>query len=100
MFQKYKHIIWDWNGTLFEDIWLCVSSINKLLAQRNLPALTINKYRAIFTLVLLIGDTIHDFEIAEAIGIDYVLVAGGHNSRERLYNSVTLGLKIRSRIFV
>jgi phosphoglycolate phosphatase len=34
--------------------------------------------------VLLIGDTIHDFEVANAIGVDCILIAGGHNSKQRL----------------
>ena len=34
--------------------------------------------------VLFIGDTEHDFDTAKAIGCDCVLVARGHNSRERL----------------
>ena len=33
---------------------------------------------------LFIGDTVHDFETAEAIGVDCVLVCTGHQSRERL----------------
>lgn len=33
---------------------------------------------------LLIGDTCHDHEVAEAIGADCVLVEGGHNGRELL----------------
>ena len=33
---------------------------------------------------LLIGDTEHDLETARAIGADCVLLAGGHQSRERL----------------
>ena len=33
---------------------------------------------------LMIGDTDHDAEVAEAMGIDCVLVAAGHQSRERL----------------
>ncbi len=33
---------------------------------------------------LMIGDTDHDAEVAEAMGIDCILVAAGHQSRERL----------------
>ncbi|MEM7077212.1 MAG: HAD hydrolase-like protein [Pseudomonadota bacterium] len=33
---------------------------------------------------LLIGDTRHDWEVAQALGVDCVLVATGHQSRERL----------------
>ncbi|MEX0330313.1 MAG: HAD family hydrolase [Puniceicoccaceae bacterium] len=34
--------------------------------------------------VLLIGDTVHDAEVAEKMGIDCWLVPGGHHPRERL----------------
>ena len=195
MRQPYKHIIWDWNGTLLDDAWLSVSVMNRLLAQRNLPTLTLETYRAVFAFpvrgycqalgfdfeqqsfedlsiefiaqyearrhecalapaavavltriaaagigqsilsayrqddlvnvidhfglahfferliglgdiyaaskvelgrsrmrelghaqaeVLLIGDTVHDFEVAQAIGAACMLVAGGHNSSVRL----------------
>jgi len=33
---------------------------------------------------LLVGDTDHDFETAAAIGSDCVLIANGHQSREKL----------------
>ena len=28
----YKHIIWDWNGTLLDDKEICVKSINNILS--------------------------------------------------------------------
>jgi phosphoglycolate phosphatase len=49
MFSNYKHIIWDWNGTLLNDVGLCVDIINGVLAKRNLDALTLSYYRDIFT---------------------------------------------------
>ena len=193
--MNFKLIIWDWNGTLWDDTWLCVEINNHMLARRGLPPITIETYRAklcfpvtgyycqlgfnyetdpyprlaeefieeytrrrfecalhpgaratveffqgletpqavlsayeqkalleatdYFELtgffsdivglndiyahgkvengkqyiagldidpseVLFIGDTIHDFEVAEAMGVQCVLVANGHNSRERL----------------
>lgn len=33
--MKYKHIIWDWNGTLLDDVWLCVEIVNNLLSTHN-----------------------------------------------------------------
>jgi phosphoglycolate phosphatase len=42
-------IIWDWNGTLLNDIEICVDSINILLKQRNHNTLSFKKYRDIFT---------------------------------------------------
>lgn len=34
--------------------------------------------------VLLVGDTVHDYEVAQALGCRAVLMAGGHQSVERL----------------
>ena len=31
---KYSHILWDWNGTLVDDIDLCISVTNELLTRR------------------------------------------------------------------
>ena len=33
---------------------------------------------------LMVGDTLHDAEVAEALGFDVCLYSGGHNSAERL----------------
>ena len=49
MISNYKHIIWDWNGTLFNDVDVCVSIVNSLLSKRNLPILSHEKYKDIFT---------------------------------------------------
>ncbi len=46
---NYKHIIWDWNGTLLNDAGLCCEIINGVLTKRNLNSLTLDKYRDIFT---------------------------------------------------
>ncbi|MFO7936093.1 MAG: HAD family hydrolase [Kiritimatiellia bacterium] len=43
-----SHIIWDWNGTLLDDTRACVNSVNKMLVERNLPLLSIERYRDIF----------------------------------------------------
>ncbi len=194
----YKQIIWDWNGTLWDDTWLCVEINNHMLERRELPPITIEMYRdklcfpvmeyycqlgfdyaadpynrlaeefieeyhrrrfecalhpearelidffqgldvpqAVLSAyeqkalieatdyfeltdrfadviglndiyaagkvengkryiaglavdpaeVLFVGDTLHDFEVAEAMGVPCALVANGHNSRERLETS-------------
>jgi phosphoglycolate phosphatase len=44
-----KTIIWDWNGTLLDDVNICVEAINSMLAERQLNQLTIDSYRSIFT---------------------------------------------------
>jgi len=43
--EKYRHIIWDWNGTLWDDTWLCVEINNHMLQRRRLPEITVDTYR-------------------------------------------------------
>lgn len=43
-----QHVIWDWNGTLLDDVEACVGAINPLLRQRGLPCLRPSSYRAKF----------------------------------------------------
>jgi phosphoglycolate phosphatase len=192
---RYRHIIWDWNGTLLDDLDLCIDIMNGLLGRRGLPLLDRARYHRLFDFpvrayyerlgfdfaqdsfeqlsvefisaydarrwecrlqrgaetmlkslqaagmtqsilsayshetlqeivghfgltphfkrilgldniyahskaelgrnwvaelglplgeILLIGDTLHDLEVARAIGVDCVLVACGHHSEERL----------------
>ena len=45
---KHRHLIWDWNGTLLDDAWLCIRTMNRVLARRNLPDLTAQRYQEIF----------------------------------------------------
>lgn len=42
-------IIWDWNGTLLNDLDLCISSINTLLKKRDLPLLNDRIYKNVFS---------------------------------------------------
>ena len=44
-----KKIVWDWNGTLFNDLHLCFSCINRLLENHSLqPLPDIDAYRNVF----------------------------------------------------
>ncbi|MCK4627607.1 MAG: HAD family hydrolase [Sedimentisphaerales bacterium] len=42
---NYKHIIWDWNGTLLDDVNECVAVVSGMLQRRRLPELTIERYK-------------------------------------------------------
>lgn len=44
-----KLILWDWNGTLLNDVDVCVNSMNKMLSKRNMNSLDVNTYQKIFT---------------------------------------------------
>ena len=61
--QRYRHIIWDWNGTLLDDAWLCVEVMNGLLQRRNMAALTAERYSEMF------GFPIFDYYIK--LGFDF-----------------------------
>ena len=43
-----RHVIWDWNGTLLDDAWLCVEVMNELLDQHALPAVDARRYETLF----------------------------------------------------
>lgn len=46
--NTYKHIIWDWNGTLIDDTWLCLDIMNKQLDSIEKPRITLNQYQRYF----------------------------------------------------
>jgi phosphoglycolate phosphatase len=50
MINKYKHVIWDWNGTMLNDVELCVDIGNNLFRKKNIPLITVEKYKSIFTI--------------------------------------------------
>ncbi|MHB8087538.1 MAG: HAD family hydrolase [Anaerolineaceae bacterium] len=75
--QKYKHIIWDWNGTLLDDVELCVSIINTLLVKRKLSAISLEYYREIFSFPIIqyyerLGFNFSS-ESFETIGTEFIL---------------------------
>ncbi len=47
--MNFKHIIWDWNGTIVNDSWLSVEVLNGLLKDFNLPQVTTQDYRENFS---------------------------------------------------
>jgi phosphoglycolate phosphatase len=46
--SRFKHIIWDWNGTLLNDTWLCVEVLNGLLQRRSREPISSEDYRRNF----------------------------------------------------
>ena len=45
---QVRYVIWDWNGTLLDDAWLCREIMNGQLRKRGLPTLSAERYEAIF----------------------------------------------------
>jgi phosphoglycolate phosphatase len=90
--QKYKHIIWDWNGTLLNDAWLCVEVMNGMLRQRNLPLITLGHYREIFDFPVrdyygLLG---FDFkkDPFEVVGMEFMVLYNQRQKECRLHEHV------------
>lgn len=46
--SKYECVIWDWNGTLLDDVDACLNVMNEILSKRDLPALSADRYKDIF----------------------------------------------------
>jgi phosphoglycolate phosphatase len=46
--SRYRYILWDWNGTLLDDAWLCVDVMNTILREYGLPVRTLDSYKEIF----------------------------------------------------
>lgn len=73
-------IIWDWNGTLLDDVTICLESINAMLEERGLNILTREMYRRIFTFPV----------------IDYYRIAGFDFEKE---NWETVAMEFMKRYF-
>ena len=43
-----RHVIWDWNGTLVDDVRLCVQILNQELKAHQIEEISINEYRQKF----------------------------------------------------
>lgn len=62
--MKKDCIIWDWNGTLFDDVALCIESINFLLTKEGLPPLRDkDAYQRVFCFPII--------RYYEAVGFDF-----------------------------
>lgn len=65
-----RHVVWDWNGTLLDDLPLVVESVNVLMRDRGLDDITAAQYTAAYTRPVrvfyerLFGRTIDDAEWA------------------------------------
>ncbi len=68
------HIVWDWNGTLFDDVAAVYGAACEIFAARGLPPVTLDAYRAAYTRPIslfyarLFG---REFDAAEFPGLDH-----------------------------
>lgn len=61
--MSITNIIWDWNGTLLNDVQLCHRVVTQLLYDNHLPSLSLDKYLEVFTFPIK--------KYYEAIGFDF-----------------------------
>lgn len=62
--MKYTHVIWDFNGTILDDVSVGINSVNVLLAKRGLPTLkSVESYRSVFGFPII--------KYYERIGFDF-----------------------------
>ena len=65
--MRYTHIIWDFNGTLFDDVEAGINSVNDMLSERGLKTLEDKEdYRKVFKFPIIeyYKDLGFDFEKA------------------------------------
>lgn len=88
--QKYTHVIWDWNGTLLDDVELGLATINALLKKRGLPPIEdIGAYREVFGFPVIdyyrrVGFDF-DMEPFETAAAEYIGIYHSDESRFRLF---------------
>jgi len=91
--DKYENFIWDWNGTLFNDVELCVHVINDILKKENLPEITVERYKELFEFPVkkYYRNLGFDFEQSsfEELGTEFVK---GYNNR-RFECDLNTGIK-------
>lgn len=73
-----KHIIWDFNGTLLDDAWLCVQVLNSLLSARHMEPIDLESYKREFGFPVIdyyrrLGFTFAN-ETFEDVSIEYITI--------------------------
>lgn len=81
--MKYTHIIWDFNGTILDDVLPCLDVVNTLLTRRGLDTVDCDRYKRVF------GFPIIDYY--KAVGFDFSVEAYETLADEwaELYRSAT-----------
>ena len=97
--QRYSHIIWDWNGTLLNDVEWCITQINRMLYKRNKRTLAnLSEYHDAFCFPIIeyyknVGFDFNE-ESFEVLAQEYIEVyhSGGSGS-VALYENAEYTLK-------
>lgn len=63
--MTYTHVIWDFNGTILDDVQIGIDSVNVLLRKRGLPTVdSVDEYREVFEFPII--------KYYEYLGFDFV----------------------------
>lgn len=84
---KYKYIIWDWNGTLLNDIGASLASVNDMLEMRGMEPIDIDYYKECIC-VPIIGFYEKVFDMEKE---DYSIIIKQYNEGY-LYHLADIGL--------
>ena len=86
----YSNVIWDWNGTLFDDVSACIEAMNTMLGRRGMSELeSVAAYRSLF------GFPVQDFY--RRLGFDFSKEPFADLSAE--YNPIYHQLASRAHLF-
>lgn len=95
--NKYEYIVWDWNGTILNDVNICVDVINALLKRRRMKEISINEYKNSFCFPVInyykkLG---FDFkkESFDSIAVEYMNEYTKRFNECKLYSNVIKVLK-------
>ncbi|MDD3180678.1 MAG: HAD family hydrolase [Opitutaceae bacterium] len=87
----YRHIIWDWNGTILDDLDLCVDVMNGLLRRRGLPPMDMARYHALFDFPVRSYYERLGFDFSrdsfEDLSIEFISAYDARSRECRLHNS-------------
>src|SRR5690242_2872785 len=88
--KSYKHVIWDFNGTLIDDVDIAVASMNCLLCKRELPLIGKAKYKDILSFPIIdyyekLGFNFNE-ESFEKLAIEFITEISTRKSHYKLHN--------------
>ncbi|MDD3244000.1 MAG: HAD family hydrolase [Eubacteriales bacterium] len=64
-FSRVRHVIWDWNGTLLDDVKPTMDSVNQMLVRRGLPPMDFPFYQAVVRFPVVEYYRMLGFDLAE-----------------------------------
>lgn len=61
-----KYIIWDWNGTIIDDVGIALDAVNDMLREQDRPEITLEEYRkAMDTPILRFYEQFFDMDVTD-----------------------------------